>query len=126
MISLRQRGYDHDRVMFVVWNWLQGPDITIIPDGFETHGGEGGSGLSTVLALIQYYKIPLGHIIVTDEAAFYELAQGRKLSERIFLALKSAKPYNWKYYHIENIKVTKQGKETFLEVAYWKFPTTSA
>lgn len=122
MISLPQRGYtDHDRVMFVVWNWLEEPDITIIPDGFGTHGGEGGAGLSTVLALIQYYKIPLGHIIVTDQPAFRELADQGQLSERMFLALKSAKPYDWKYYPVEAIKVTERGKETFLEVDYWKF-----
>jgi hypothetical protein len=53
MISLRERGQKSDGVMFVVWDWLEKPDITIIPDGFGTHGGEGGSGLSTVLALIQ-------------------------------------------------------------------------
>jgi hypothetical protein len=124
MISLRKPGDNSDGVMFVVWNWLEEPDITIIPDGFGTHGGEGGIGLSTVLALIQYYKIPLGHIIVTDKDAFHELAEG-KLSERIFLALKRANPYNWKYYRVNTIKVTKQGKETFLEVDYWKFRITS-
>ncbi len=125
MISLRERGDNYDSVMFVVWNWLEAPDFTIIPDGFGTHGGEGGIGLSSVLALIQYYKIPLEHIIVTDEAAFNELAEEGKLSERMFLALKRAKPYDWKYYRVESIKVTRQGKETFLEVDYWKFRTTS-
>jgi hypothetical protein len=125
MISLRQRGQKSDGVMFVVWNWLENPDITIIPDGFGTHGGEGGGGLSTVLALIQYYKIPLEHIIVTDETAFNELAEEGKLSERMFLALKRAKPYDWKYYRVESITITKQGKETFLEVDYWKFRLSS-
>ena len=121
MISLRQRGHSDDGVMFVVWNWLEEPDITIIPDGFGTHGGEGGAGLSTVLALIRHYKIPLEHIIVTDKAAFDELADEGELSERMFLALKRANPYNWKYYSVDVVKVTKQGKETFLEVDYWKF-----
>ena len=97
MISFPQRGYNHDAVMFLVWDWIDKPDITIIPDGFGTHGGEGGAGLSTVLALIQYYKIPLEHITVTDEAAFNEINKRKKLSERMFLALKRAKPYDWKY-----------------------------
>ena len=123
MISLREQGFDG--VMFVVWNWLEKADITIIPDGFGTHGGEGGAGLSTVLALIQHYKIPLEHIVVTDEEAFNELAEG-KLSERMFLALKRANPYNWKYYSVDVVNVTKRGKETVLEVDYWKFRTTSA
>ena len=56
MISFPQRGYDHDRVMFVVWNWLERLYITIVPDGFGTHGGEGGAGLSTVLALFSIIK----------------------------------------------------------------------
>ena len=45
-------------VCFVIWDWL-GTEITIVPDGFGTHGGTGGWGLEVVLALIQFYQIPL-------------------------------------------------------------------
>jgi hypothetical protein len=63
--------------------------------------------------------------MVTDETAFNELAEEGELSERMFLALKRAKPYDWKYYHVESVNITKQGKETFLEVDSWKFRTAS-
>jgi hypothetical protein len=121
MISLRQRRYDHDGVMFVVWNWLEESDITIISDGFGTHGGEGGAGLSTALGLIQFYSIPIEHVIVSDVALFRELAEEGELSERMFLALKMARPYNWSYYPVTPVQVVREGKETFLEVDYWKF-----
>ena len=46
------------RVLFLVWEWFY-PGITIISDGFGTHGGEGGDGLSAALGLIKHYQVPL-------------------------------------------------------------------
>ena len=55
--ELAHREEDTD-VCFVVWDWLS-CEITIVPDGFGTHSGTGGWGLGVVLALIQFYQIPL-------------------------------------------------------------------
>jgi hypothetical protein len=52
------RGEDHTAVCFVIWDWL-GREITIVPDGFGTHSGTGGWGLGVVLALIQFFQVPL-------------------------------------------------------------------
>ncbi len=52
------RGEDHTDVCFVIWDWL-GREITIVPDGFGTHSGTGGWGLGVVLALIQFFQVPL-------------------------------------------------------------------
>jgi hypothetical protein len=49
---------DSYAVCFIIWDWL-GHEITIVPDGFGTHNGSGGWGLSVVLALIQFYQIQL-------------------------------------------------------------------
>lgn len=51
-------GEDHTAVCFVIWDWLY-YGITIVPDGFGTHSGTGGWGLDVVLALIQFFQIPL-------------------------------------------------------------------
>jgi len=52
------RGEDHTAVCFVIWDWLD-YGMTIVPDGFGTHHGTGGWGLGVVLALIQFFQIPL-------------------------------------------------------------------
>jgi hypothetical protein len=52
------RGEDHTAVCFVIWDWLD-YGITIVPDGFGTHNGTGGWGLGVVLALIQFFQVPL-------------------------------------------------------------------
>jgi hypothetical protein len=44
-----------DSVLFVIWEWINQSTFTVVPDGFGTHGGEGGAGLSSVLGLIRYY-----------------------------------------------------------------------
>ena len=51
-------GEDHTAVCFVIWDWLY-YGMTIVPDGFGTHSGTGGWGLDVVLALIQFFQIPL-------------------------------------------------------------------
>lgn len=53
----QQYGEDAHAICFVIWDWLD-TEITIVPDGFGTHGGTGGWGLAVVLALIQFYRIP--------------------------------------------------------------------
>lgn len=52
------RGEADTDVCFIVWDWL-GTEMTIVPDGCGTHSGTGGWGLGAVLALIQFYRIPL-------------------------------------------------------------------
>jgi len=52
------RGEDYTAVCFVIWDWLD-YGITIVPDGFGTHHGTGGWGLRVVLALIQFFQVPL-------------------------------------------------------------------
>src|SRR5437763_5053098 len=62
-------------VLFLVWEWFY-PGIAIVSNGFGTHGGEGGAGLSTVLGLIKRFQIPFLEAWVDDPKAFDELAQG--------------------------------------------------
>lgn len=67
-------GEGHSSVCFLVWNWLEHP-LTIIPDGFGTHGGTGGWGLAVALELINFCKIPLNeHWIPPDQ--FERFASG--------------------------------------------------
>src|SRR5262245_33239104 len=60
-------------VLFLIWDWPIG--LTIVPDGFGTHGGEAGGGLSDVLGLIRYFTVPLDRVIV-EKDVFEELAEG--------------------------------------------------
>ncbi len=50
---------DHTAVCFVIWDWPDYGSMTIVPDGFGTHHGTGGWGLGVVLALIQFFQVPL-------------------------------------------------------------------
>jgi hypothetical protein len=68
------RGEDHTDVCFVIWDWL-GYGMTIVPDGFGTHHGTGGWGLRVVLALIQFYQVPLKEKWVAADQ-FERLANG--------------------------------------------------
>ena len=120
MVSLRDHP-DHDAVIFFVWDWPSAPGGTIVPDGFGTHGGEGGCGLSVVLGLIRFYAIPLEHVVVYDQDKFNQLAREGKLSPQMFAALKEAPPYNWNYYDVEEVRLVRNGREHFLEVWHWKF-----
>ncbi|SMC07883.1 Protein of unknown function (Hypoth_ymh) [Sulfobacillus thermosulfidooxidans DSM 9293] len=54
----RAPGQTHSAVCFAVWDWLDHP-VTIIPDGFGTHGGTGGWGLAVALELFKFSKVPL-------------------------------------------------------------------
>jgi uncharacterized protein (TIGR02391 family) len=54
-------------VAFIAWNWL-GCEYTIIPDGFGTHHGTGGWGLSLCLALIRSCGIPIYDVRVSKNA----------------------------------------------------------
>jgi hypothetical protein len=67
-------GEEDTSVCFVIWDWL-GTEITVVPDGFGTHSGTGGWGLAVVLALIQFYQIPLKEKWVSCEQ-FVRLANG--------------------------------------------------
>lgn len=101
-------------VLFLVWNWFY-PGITIIPDGFGTHGGEGGRGLSTVLGLIKFYKIPLLQVWIHDKAEFNKLAKGT-LTEEMFSEIEEAYEYDWSFYPLPDVNIIKRGKQHFLEV----------
>ncbi len=101
-------------VLFLVWDWFY-PTMTIIPDGFGTHSGEGGSGLSAVLGLIKFYGIPLLQTWVYDKQAFRELAEGT-LTEAMFEALQEAQDYNWKFFPVSVVRKVKRGKHQVLEV----------
>lgn len=68
------REEDHTDVCFVIWNWLY-YGMTIVPDGFGTHRGTGGWGLGIVLALIQFFQVPLKEKWVEDEQ-FERIANG--------------------------------------------------
>lgn len=65
----------HTAVCFVAWNWISSP-VTIIPDGFGTHDGEGGWGLSLCLALIKSHGVRFDEVII-PAASFYRIAKGR-------------------------------------------------
>lgn len=112
--SFGQNVFEHESVLFLVWDWFY-PGITIVSDGFGTHGGEGGAGLSTVLGLIKFYKIPLAEVWIYEKKAFQELAKG-KLSEEMFEAVQQTQPYNWKFYPLPRVRTLQRGKELFLEV----------
>lgn len=102
-------------VLFLVWDWYY-PTITIIPDGFGTHSGEGGRGLSTVLGLIKYYKVPLRQLWVYEKQAFQELAEGR-LSEAMFGELQhDVRDYHWNFHPVSSVRKVKRGTHQFLEV----------
>jgi hypothetical protein len=101
------------RVLFLVWDWFY-PGITIISDGFGTHGGEGGAGFSTALGLIQFSNIPLLQAWVHDETAFDELAQGT-LTEEMFEAVQAAQNYNWKFYPVAAVRKVRRGNQHVLE-----------
>lgn len=103
-----------ESVLFLVWEWFY-PGITIISDGFGTHGGEGGTGLSTVLGLIKFYNIPLLQVWIHDERAFDELAHGT-LTEEMFDEVQAAQDYNWKFYPLPAVQKVQRGKQHFLEV----------
>jgi hypothetical protein len=68
------RGEDHTAVCFVIWDWLD-YGMTIVPDGFGTHNGTGGWGLDVVLALIQFYQVPLKEKWVESDQ-FERIANG--------------------------------------------------
>ena len=129
MVSLPFRqsiGSPHDAVMFFVWDWPQEFNGTVIPDGFSTHGGEGGAGLATVLGLLRFCGVPLEHVVIHDKRMFEEFAKEWKLTPRMFAYLKSTYPYNWNYYNVNDVRQVKKGSHTFLEVDYWKFPLLGA
>lgn len=77
----RRRGKDHEAVCFVIWGWL-GQDVTIVPDGFGTHGGTGGWGLGLVLELIEFYRATLKEQWVEPEM-FERIAGGRPTNQDI-------------------------------------------
>jgi hypothetical protein len=108
------RGYEHESVLFLVWDWLP-MEVVIIPDGFGTHGGEGGSGLSKVIGLIKFYNVPLQQVWMYDEEAFRELANGN-LTEEVFDEAQEAPEYNWDFYPVRKVREVKKGKQRFLEV----------
>jgi len=103
------------RVLFLVWEWFYA-GITIISDGFGTHGGEGGAGLSATLGLIRFYEIPLLQAQVYDEEAFLELAYG-KLTEEMFDEIQQAtQEYDWSFHPVSAVRKVKRGEQQFLEV----------
>ena len=101
-------------VLFVVWDWFY-PGITIIPDGFGTHGGGGGAGLSTVLGLLKFYKTPLLQTWVYEKEAFRELADGT-LTEEMFQQIRQATPYNWNFYPAAEVRKVRNGTSYLLTI----------
>src|SRR5712692_3235503 len=76
MVSLPSResiGTPSDAVMFFVWDWPHEHNGTVIPDGFGTHGGGGGRGLSNVLGLIRFCGVLFEHVVIHDKDMFNEL-----------------------------------------------------
>lgn len=114
VVSNTARGYNHESVLFLVWDWAF-PNLTIIPDGFGTHGGGGGAGLSRVLGLIKFYRIPLFHLRVFDQDMFSELADG-KLTEEMFEEAQEAPSYNWAFYPVATVQKVKKGTRQSLEI----------
>ncbi len=110
---------DHDGVLFIVWGWISALQLTIVPDGFGTHGGEGGAGLETVLALIKHTNVPLLQSRV-DKERFDALTEG-KVDNRTLEHLKRAKHYDWGYYPVEIIENHIIGSVEYINVDYWKF-----
>jgi hypothetical protein len=72
---------DHTAACFVAWNWLGAP-ITIIADGFGTHQGYGGWGLSLCLALIQSSNIRIDEVEISS-SSFQRIAKGRAINNDI-------------------------------------------
>ncbi len=110
-------GFDRsssESVLFLIWDWFY-PGITIIPDGFGTHGGEGGAGLSTVLGLLKFYKTPLLQTWVYEKKAFRELADGI-LTEEMFDQVQIATPYDWSFYPAAEVRKVRNGTSYMLEV----------
>lgn len=68
------RSKNYQIVCFVVWEWMR-TEVTIVPDGFGTHGGTGTWGLAVVLELIQFYGVPIREKWV-DTEQFERIADG--------------------------------------------------
>src|SRR6266702_4131517 len=111
VVGVRDSG--PDRVLFLVWNWFY-PGLTIIADGFGTHGSEGGTGFSTVLGLIKFYEIPLLQTRIVDYKAFSELAHGT-LTEETFAEIQEAREYRWDSHAVAAIRKVKKGQQYVLE-----------
>lgn len=103
-----------ESVLFLIWDWFY-PGITIIPDGFGTHGGEGGAGLSTVLGLLKFYQTPLLQTRVYEKKAFRELADGI-LTEEMFAQVQTATPYDWNFYWVAQVQKVRNGTSSVLEI----------
>lgn len=99
-----------DAVLFLVWDWFS-PGTTIVPDGFGTHSGEGGRGLSVVLGLIRYFEIPLFHAWLPDRESFRTLATGTMTEEIFDTIQEGTKPYDWGYHPVADVRKVK-GKST--------------
>ncbi len=108
------RGSDAERILFLVWDWFY-PGITIIQDGFGTHHGEGGTGLSAVLGLIKFYNIPLWQVWIGEKQAFRELADGT-LTEAMFDRVQIALPYDWQFHPLAIVQKVRRGKQHVLVV----------
>lgn len=100
-------------VLFLVWDWGY-PGITIVADGFGTHGGEGGRGLSAVLGLIKYYQVPLLEAWIYDQRAFDELAHGTLTEEMFDTVQEAQRDYNWNFYRLPRVQKVRRGKDSFL------------
>lgn len=103
----------NDLVLFLVWEWGY-PGITIIADGFGTHGGEGGAGLSTVLGLIKHYQVPLFQVVIHDRKAFHELAYGTLTEEMFDTVQEKQIPCDWKFYRPAKIQKVQKGQQQSL------------
>lgn len=96
--------------------WWFYPGITIVSDGFTTHGGEGRTGLSTVLGVIKFYQIPLLEVWIHDKRAFDELIRGTLTEEMFDEVQEGQKPYNWKFYPLPRVEKVRKGSQHSLEV----------
>ncbi len=72
---------DHTKVLFIAWDWI-GTQVTIIPDGFGTHAGTGGWGLSMALALIQSSGQRIEEVIV-PQVVFERIVKGKPTQKDI-------------------------------------------
>jgi hypothetical protein len=113
--SWKTRFSSTEPVLFLIWDWCYSPNLTIIPDGFGTHSGTGGRGLSAALGLIKYYRVPLRQLRVYEQQAFRELAAGT-LTEAMFAELQHEWEYHWNFHPVSPVRKVKRGTNSFLEV----------
>lgn len=109
----------HYSASFVAWDWLDS-EVTIVPDGFGTHGGTGGWGLALALELIRFHAIPLKEKWIVDAEQFHRINRGTPTGRDLKdLRQSEFGAPSWPAY------MRNFGSRLWLQVtphAYWRFP----